>query len=460
MQQNSIPYHEVDILIPAQQLEVNFSYASTVTLNFIDSMVLRLVKLSPMTVEEIANFLGINQREVTIVLDDLIDKDEIHLTQNDRFNLTSKSLKYFKSIDSIPNVDSILEHTQNFIYELLSFNVVNKKLDNQMNGVKIPLNIESAASSEAKVRSIFQDQFYDLIEDGLLTLKSTGSNQPNIYKMGAVKKIKDCSIRKPLDLNMDISAIPLPIDGISEISTSALEDHVLKTIGRVKKGSNVGEITRNLAGFESLGLNKYFENEKFQPNKILNDVIESFITKDSKQNYMFVGPCYSKGNSDILLNKIRGHCEDKKFQQKLYWLAPSDGFWGKSQRFISFVDSLNQVKSKNDKLNVTCYLPLSDERDNFSKSNYRNILDRNHYHNFFGIKDDILNGDFEILLLENEFVIVIIHIQDSEQEFLTSFPIGVISHDFELTQSLTQLFKQWDQKIEDGGRNFGQIFKK
>lgn len=80
--------------------------------------------------------------------------------------------------------------------------------------------------------------------------------------MGAVKKIKDCSIRKPLDLNMDISAIPLPIDGISEISTSALEDHVLKTIGRVKKGSNVGEITRNLAGFESLGLNKYFESRK------------------------------------------------------------------------------------------------------------------------------------------------------------------------------------------------------
>lgn len=72
-------------------------------------------------------------------------------------------------------------------------------------------------------------QFYDLIEDGLLTLKSTGSNQPNIYKMGAVKKIKDCSIRKPLDLNMDISAMPLPIDGISEISTSALEDHVLES---------------------------------------------------------------------------------------------------------------------------------------------------------------------------------------------------------------------------------------
>lgn len=95
----------------------------------------------------------------------------------------------------------------------------------------------------------------------------------------------------------------------------------------------------------------------------------------------------------------------------------------------------------------------------FQKSNYRNILDRNHYHNFFGIRDDILNGDFEILLLENEFVIVIIHIQDSEQEFLTSFPIGVISNDFELTPSLTQLFK-WDQKIEDGGRNFGQIFKK
>ncbi|MFX6606612.1 hypothetical protein ABTG82_06210, partial [Acinetobacter baumannii] len=61
MSNYSIPYHDVDILIPAQKFEIKFSYTSSQMPNFIDSMVMRLLRISPMSVKNIANFLGMNQ---------------------------------------------------------------------------------------------------------------------------------------------------------------------------------------------------------------------------------------------------------------------------------------------------------------------------------------------------------------------------------------------------------------
>lgn len=75
----SIPYHDVDILIPAQRFEVKFNYTSSQMPNFIDSMIMRLLRISPMSADSVANFLGLNQRESRIVLDQLITNNEIEL---------------------------------------------------------------------------------------------------------------------------------------------------------------------------------------------------------------------------------------------------------------------------------------------------------------------------------------------------------------------------------------------
>jgi len=44
MSNYSIPYHDVDILIPAQKFEIKFSYTSSQMPKFIDSMIMRLLR--------------------------------------------------------------------------------------------------------------------------------------------------------------------------------------------------------------------------------------------------------------------------------------------------------------------------------------------------------------------------------------------------------------------------------
>ncbi|RIX22991.1 hypothetical protein D3X60_18435, partial [Acinetobacter baumannii] len=210
MSNYSIPYHDVDILIPAQKFEIKFSYTSSQMPNFIDSMVMRLLRISPMSVKNIANFLGMNQRESRIVLDQLITNNEIELKQDGLFHLTNKSMKYFTTVDSIPKIASILEHTHGLVYELTNFNYIAQKPDTNMYGLKLIASNEHAANSESIVRDRFQKQFYQLIEDEIITLKKM-DGRPVIYKMGTVKKVTECTVRKSLDLNIDAQADPQPI---------------------------------------------------------------------------------------------------------------------------------------------------------------------------------------------------------------------------------------------------------
>ncbi|WEH90750.1 hypothetical protein PYR73_18395 (plasmid) [Acinetobacter soli] len=195
----SIPYHDVDILIPAQRFEVKFNYTSSQMPNFIDSMIMRLLRISPMSADSVANFLGLNQRESRIVLEQLITNNEIELKKDDLFHLTNKSMKYFTTVDSIPKVASILEHTQNLMYELTNFNFIPEKPDNNMYGLKLIASNSNAANSENIVRDRFQKQFYQLVEDEAITLKKWMVDQASI-RWVRLRKSKTARYVNPLTL--------------------------------------------------------------------------------------------------------------------------------------------------------------------------------------------------------------------------------------------------------------------
>ena len=64
-------YHDVDVTLPSQQFNVVFSYTTMDTLDFIDSMVLRLLVIAPLSAEKIARFLGLSNYETDILLTSL-----------------------------------------------------------------------------------------------------------------------------------------------------------------------------------------------------------------------------------------------------------------------------------------------------------------------------------------------------------------------------------------------------
>ena len=176
---------------------------------------------------------------------------------------------------------------------------------------------------------------------------------------------------------------------------------------------------------------------------------------------MFIGPCYSQGNSKLILNKIKESLTKNPQISDIYWLAPDDAFWGKSLRFNSFINTLGQIKTKqNTDLHLECFLPMSDEQDRTSVNNYRKIIAKDQQKYFYGIKDGLLEGNFEIIVVKDAFAVVILHVLDSEAEYLTTFPIGSISYDKKLVGSLVSLFEAWRRPKEENGISFGPLFKK
>jgi hypothetical protein len=460
MSNYSIPYHDVDILIPAQKFEIKFSYTSSQMPKFIDSMIMRLLRISPMSVKNIANFLGMNQRESRIVLDQLITNNEIELKQEGLFHLTNKSMKYFTTVDSIPKVASILEHTHGLVYELTNFNYIAQNPDTNMYGLKLIASSEHAANSESIVRDRFQKQFYQLIEDDIITLKKM-DGRPAIYKMGTVKKVRECTVRKSLDLNIDAQADPQPIKVLDSIMSDELKDKTYQVLGQSKKGNNIRDIVKNLEGFEQLNLHQYFKDSRFLASVALFDSLNPMGNEANNGNHLFIGPCYSQSNSKLILNKIKDVLAKNHPVKNIYWLAPDDAFWGKSLRFNTFVNALGQLKNKqNDEIQLKCFLPMLDERDRVSLQNYRKIIAKEHQKYFYGIKEGLLDGNCEIIAVENEFVVIILHVLDSEADYLTSFPIGSISDDKSLAKSMVSLFEAWQRPRDENGISFGPMFKK
>ena len=460
MSNYSIPYHDVDILIPSQKFEIKFSYTSSQMPNFIDSMIMRLLRISPLSVKNIAKFLGMNQRESRIVLDQLITKNEVELHQDGLFHLTNTSMKYFTTVDSIPKVASILEHTHSLVYELTNFNYIAQKPDNNMYGIKLTATTTNAANSESLVRDRFQKQFYQLIEEDIITLKKM-EGRPSIYKMGTVKKVKECTVRKSLDLHIDAQAEPQTIKVLDSIMSDDLKDKTYQALGQSKKANNIRDILKNLEGFEQLKLHQYFKDGHFLAPVALFDSLNPVESKSLEENHLFIGPCYSQGNSKLILGKIKESIAKNPQVSSIYWLAPDDAFWGKSLKFNSFINALGQIKTKqNIDLQLKCFLPMSDEQDRTSVNNYRKIIAKYQQKYFYGIKEGLLEGNFELIVVKDEFAVVIVHVLDSEAEYLTSFPIGSISYDKQLVSSLVALFEAWQRPKEENGISFGPMFKK
>ena len=63
MNESLISYHDVDVTLPSQIFNVAFSYTTKETLDFIDTMVLRLLIIAPLSALRIAKFLDISNSE-------------------------------------------------------------------------------------------------------------------------------------------------------------------------------------------------------------------------------------------------------------------------------------------------------------------------------------------------------------------------------------------------------------
>lgn len=444
MEKSLIAYHDIDVTLPSQTFNVAFSYTTKETLDFIDSMVLRLLVIAPMSAEKIAQFLELTNHETDVLLTSLLHREQIQHLEDGKFSLTKQLEKAFSDVCAIPYVNKIEDSIQKMNFEMIGLNpepVNQNSSDNGLNSIKLEASKEFLSSSESLVYKEFQKNFrfysnQDLIKFNLA--ENEDEKKVQLYKMSQVEKLRDHSRRFQLNLTFNDNATPTEINDFNHLqNVDKIEDALYSALRSSKKSENIKDIVKVLDKLdmeEYLGIESIFSHQKFH--------LDQLSELNHGTNHYFIGPIYSKENAELFFDAVKKCQSNHSEQKQLYWLAPSDNFWGKSDRFSDFVDRLSSNKMTN---NFKCLLPVSSQDDKHSLSNYKKIItNQSGGKNFHTIRESSLmfEGNFEILVMENTFCAFIIHVSSPSKDILTTVPVGIMITDSNAVEGFFDFFKQ------------------
>ncbi|MFI8145044.1 hypothetical protein [Acinetobacter sp. ABJ_C5_2] len=445
-------YHDIDVLLPVQKFLVDFSFSGNKPLNFVHSILLRTLRLGPCSSAQLANFLNLDQNEITIILNELLAKKEIKSTENDLFELAEVAKRYFKSISDIPQVEQISDRTVSLIYDLIGFDPVLSYESSSNNGIQIQADQDRLSESEKIAKAAFQKNFYSYIDQGILTFYQ---NHPQLYKIGKVTNDRQLFNRVNLDLLLklqgdqltpDVHAIESCFSHLPS-STALLTEMVISILQSIKV-DNIDSIQAELAYnpmLESLKIKNFLKKGKLDLTGLAH-----------RTEHQIVGPIYMPNNQEKFLNLLERCAEDKNVQD-LYWLTPSNPFFGESTNFKNLLNKL--ITSESYDLNM--FLPCTSLKKALWENNHieRSLFSKG---KFLALDESgLFNSDFEVLVVKNKFCIVIAHIHDSDASVLTAVPIGELTFDLNVVNGFADVFaKSKQQADEERGPCYGVITAK
>lgn len=444
----SIPYHEIDFLLPVHRFNIRYSYVTKKGLPFIREFVLRLVHLAPMHPNQIAGYFGLSKREASEALSDLVESEDLVFNDDGTVSLTNQSQGYFTGLGTTPQVSAVVEHGGIFGFELASFQCIGTKRQQQAkwnNGLRLEANLEHVANSEKLARKHFQSQFYKMLDDDIISIRSDDTGgRPSIYKMESVKKIGQEPLRISQTFSIDQNGIPLERADIERFEDATeIQGLITSVIYEMRKQNNIKE---TILAIDALG-DKSTGNLVGENGVDLIRLLDHIISQDSANAnaISFLGPVYSSPNWTKLMSHLRPILtkmaeEHLEGIDDFIWLAPSDAFWGKSAKLSECFTELVEkamTKGKNPKrlFLPKMYVPLADAGDNHGTRTWNSDLADSIQH-VYGLVEGFLGGHVEVMLLPGRFVAVCYHISNSEK-FPVTLPLGSLSTDADMIKKIS-----------------------
>lgn len=468
----TVAYNEIDFLLPVHRFNIRFSYVTKKGLPFIREFLLRLIHLAPMKPSQIAGYFNFSQRETSEALSDLVESGDLVFQNDGTVSLTNQSLGYFTGLGTTPQVSAVLEHGGIFNFELASFKCtgITRTQDRWVNGLSLEASYENIANSERMAKKSFQDQFYTLLDKKYLpNLRDDESvGKPSIYKMESIEKLGQVPLRINQIFSMDTNGSPLERNDIEVCEdTPEIQDLITLTLHSMRKKNNIKEI---ITAIETIGDQHTGALVSESGIDIAQLIINKAMMQSSNEmTTQFIGPIYSNANwlsleerLNPVLNKMgKEHLDGVG---EFIWLAPSDGFWGKSTELNNCFGKLiskAMTTGKNSKTlyKPRMYAPLADLADKSSKRRWMTDLANNIQH-VDGFVEGFLNGHVEVLLLPERFVVVCYHVSCPEK-YPVSIPVGLISTEVEIINRVNNMLRDYIGGFESFGkpRHLGAISK-
>ena len=442
MSKQNITYNQIDFVIKAPRFRIVFSYMSDKGVAFVREYLLRLLKITSCKPAQIAQYFGFNQYETEVALADLEQHKWIIWQDNGLIALSAEGQRLFQDSQDSPHIPTLKECSGEYRMELLDSNFLKKNDCDKNRQQAIELAIEPKVLSESSeiAQKTFQNRFRQLIEDEIVEVKN---------EVGEIEK--DISLYK-----IDV----IEPKGAPDYFRFTQQFELLPETGQAKERNDVPiithqeniqqAITAQLEQFDSHDNLRQLRNsmaEIIDDNtlKVLfggtldfNEFLKVYQEHEQQNGLYFLGQIYHQETLFEQINKILDNL-NKKSPKKLYWFAPSDIYWGKQNKIHDKIQNLID-KQKND-YDFRLYLPLPSERNYHEKQEWLNQFRDISNEVLYGFHEGFLDGNTEILFLEDKFAVVCYHAKLSS--YPVTLPIGFMTTDIKRVNHVIRLAKNY-----------------
>ena len=453
MSEQKIPYNQIDFVVKAPRFRIVFSYMSDKGVAFVREYLLRLLKVTPCKPAQIAQYFGFNQYETEVALADLEQHEWIIWQDDGLIALSAEGQRLFQDSQDSPHIPTLTECGGEYRMELLDSNFLKKNDCDKNRQQAIELVIEPKVLSESSeiARKTFQNRFRQLMEDDIINL---GEKDISLYKIDAIepKGVPDYfRFTQQFELLPETGEAKERHDVPTVTHQENIQQAITAQLERFGHHDNLRELRNSMAEISDDDTLKVL----FGGTLDFNEFLKVYQEHEQQNGLYFLGQIYHQETLFEKINKILDTL-NKKSSKKLYWLAPSDIYWGKQRKIHDKIQNL--IDKQKNGYDFRLYLPLPSERNQHEKQEWLNHFKDISDKVLYGFCEGFLDGNTEILFLEDKFAVVCYHAKLSS--YPVTLPIGfmttqksTVKHIVELVEAYLSpaQFNNESNKIKDFG---------
>ena len=455
MSKQNITYNQIDFVVKAPRFHIVFSYMSDKGVAFVREYLLRLLKITPCKPAQIAQYFGFNQYETEVALADLEQHKWIIWQDDGLIALSAEGQRLFQDSQDSPHIPTLTECGGEYRMELLDSNFLKKNDCDKNRQQAIELVVEPKVLSESSeiARKTFQNRFRQLMEEDIINLDE---KDISLYKIDAIepKGVPDYfRFTQQFELLPETGEAKERHDVPTVTHQENIQQAITAQLERFGHHDNLRELRNSMAEISDDDTLKVL----FGGTLDFNEFLKVYQEHEQQNGLYFLGQIYHQGTLFEQINKILDKL-NKKSSKKLYWLAPSDIYWGKQRKIHDKIQNL--IDKQKNGYDFRLYLPLPSERNQHQKQEWLNHFKDISDKVFYGFCEGFLDGNTEILFLEDQFAVVCYHTKLST--YPVTLPIGFMTTQKNTIKSIISLVENYLKSPlfeynEDRTKDFGLL---
>ena len=442
MSKQNIIYNQIDFVVKAPRFRIVFSYMSDKGVAFVREYLLRLLKVTSCKPAQIAQYFGFSQHETEVALADLEQHKWIIWQDNGLIALSSEGLRLFQDNQESPYIPTLKEFGGEYRMELLDGNFwkKNDRDNNRQQAIKLVIEPKVLSESSEIARKTFQNRFRQLIEDEIVEVKNeTGDIEKDIslYKIDVIepKGAPDYfRFTQQFELLPETGEAKERHDVPAITHQENIQQAITEQLEKSERHDNLRELRNSMAEISDDDTLKVLFGGKLD----FTEFLKVYQKYEQQNGLYFLGQIYHQENLFEKINQILDK-PNKKSPKKLYWLAPSDIYWGKQRKIHDKIQNL--IDKQKSGYDFHLYLPLPSERNQHEKQEWLNHFKDISDKVLYGFCEGFLDGNTEILFLEDKFAVVCYHAKLSS--YPVTLPIGFMTTDIKKVNHIIRLAKNY-----------------